>query len=177
VTARFVWALVGGLAVLVLLPRPEPRIDFDRVIVHREAIERLEPDTVVRFVERIRWLTPPPISIAVAPGGGAEDVQAFCRPALALERGDSTPQAPTLLLRSGSLERGWPLIGGPDELRLTGPTSTGDLTSRLYRTRGSVSFVTVGDSVIVRSDRWARAKDVLTAAGLLLLGRETGRIF
>jgi hypothetical protein len=167
------WMLAGALAFYVFAPVPAPSVDYPRVFVHREAIEQLEPKVEVRFVERIKYVIPKPLQVATAIGGGKPDVIAFCAPTV---QGDTSAADPMLLLRSGSLERGWPLFGA-DQLRLTGPTSTGDLVQSTYRTRGSVSFRTVGDSVLVRYDRWRWAKDAGTAAGIFLIGRASARIF
>jgi hypothetical protein len=169
------WAVAGALA-LYLLQRDPPAPDYPSVIVHREAIERTEPDTVVRTVEKLRYIVQSPDRVAVAPGGATGTVAAFCAPSIVVAAGDTAARpAPRLLLRSGAFQKG--LWLARDRLTLTGPTSYGDLVQGTWATRGSFNFVVAGDSVLVRRDRWAFPKQLLQVGVWAGLGYGVGRLF
>src|SRR5690606_39129087 len=57
---------------------PEPAVVYRDVVVPREVLVRGEPDTVVRWRERIVYRTVTAEQRASAPGAAASDVQAFC---------------------------------------------------------------------------------------------------
>jgi len=170
--SRFLYLLLplaGALAYYVLFSPTEPTIYRDVVVTVRQ-IEANEPDTVVRWRDRIRWRTPEPEVAAHAPGGAVTDVAAFCAPDTVL-RVDTLPGRvdtvrvqpdPRLLIRSFSLDEGW--FFRSDRLTVTGPMNTGDLWQMTYRTRGDVSARAHADSLIVRSDRWWWVKDGTEAA-------------
>ena len=173
---------LGALAYYVLFSPTEPTVYRD-VIVSVHEIEANEPDTVVRWRERIRWRTPEPEVAAHAPGGATGDVAAFCAPDTVL-RIDTLPGRtdtiwvqpdPRLLIRSFSLDEAW--FFRSDRLTVTGPMSTGDLWQMNYRTRGDVSARAHADSLIVRTDRWWWLKDAAEAGVWILGGYAIGRVF
>lgn len=181
VVSPVLWLLVGAGAFYALSPAPR-EIAYPEVIVHRAAIEALEPDTVVRWRERIVTRIVQPDQVAEAPGAAVSDVAAFCADTVVqiveVPGGVDTVRVapdPRLLLRSFSLDEGWFLRS--DRLIATGPTSTGDLRQFTYTTRGSVSGRVSGDSLIVRSDRWAFLKDMLQASAWASAGRLSCRVW
>ena len=179
-TSPILWLIVGAAAFYTLSPAPQ-EIVYPEVIVHRAAIEALEPDTVVRWRERIVTRIVQPEQVATAPGGAESDVAAFC--ADTVVRVDTLPGRvdtvrvapnPRLLIRSFSLDESW--FFRSDHLTITGPLSTGALQQFSYRTRGGVSARTHGDSLIVRSSRWALLKDALQCSACASVGWATCRI-
>lgn len=170
VLAAFV---AGGVAVL-LFARPDPEVIYDLVEVPVERIVEREPDTVVRFVDRIRYVTPDPVQIAVAPLGAATQVASFCAPSVLTAAADTVTDRPPeqLLLRSVVHDPGWWF--SKDRLTLTGPTSYGDLQAIDVDVRPGFTVRTVGDSVLVRYPRTGFAREAVEVGGPLLLGLLVG---
>jgi len=174
------WLIVGAAAFYALSPAPR-EIAYPEVIVHRAAIEALEPDTVVRWRERIVYRIVQPEQVATARGGAERDVAAFCADTVVrvdtVQGGVDTVRLapdPRLLIRSFSLDESW--FFRSDRLTITGPLSTGDLRQFSYRTRGGVSARAHADSLIVRSDRWALLKDALQCSACASVGWATCRV-
>ena len=175
-----VWLVVGAGAFYAFSPGPR-EIIYPEVIVHRAVIEAQEPDTVVKWRERIVTRIVQPEQVATAPGGAVSDVAGFC--ADTVVRVDTLPGRvdtvrvvpdPRLLIRSFSLDESW--FFRSDRLTITGPLSTGDLRQFSYRTRGDVSARVNGDSLIVRSSRWALLKDVVQCSACASVGYATCKI-
>lgn len=175
-TDKLLYTLFGGAVVLLLLL---PRLGdedtlYRNVIVPVKVIERREPDTVLRWRDRIVERTVAPQAVATAPGGAQPTVDAFC--AADTVYGTDTVivvRDPVALIRSGTLEQR--RFFRPDRLILTGPLSNGDLRQWNYVTRGNLSFVANGDSVIVRDARWGLIGDVLEAGLYVGIGFLLGR--
>jgi hypothetical protein len=152
---------------------PEPLTVYRNVEVPVEVIVEAEPDTVVRWRERIVYRTVEPERVATATGGGQADVEAFCpEPAAPVQVGEA-PQPivlppPVLLLRSVRTDPGGLLRR--DRVTFVGPTSRGDLLELSYLARPGWSARTSGDSLIVRSPRWQVVEDVGIVGGLLGAG-------
>ena len=172
---------LGALVYYVMFAPTEPVV-FRDVIVSVHEIEANEPDTVVKWRERIRWLTPEPEVAAHAPGGAETDVAAFCAPDTIL-RVDTLPGRvdtiwvapdPRLLIRSFSLDEAW--FFRSDRLTVTGPMNTGDLWQKSYSTRGDVSARAHENALIVRSDRWWWLKDALECSACASVGYATCRV-
>lgn len=175
-TLQLLAAVVAGAAGLWALAWPEEVVRYERVEVPVERIIEREPDTIVRWVERIRVVTPDPVQIAVAVGGGAPEVARFCRPAVLDAVSDTVTAAPDpqLLLRSVVHDPGW--FFARDRLLLTGPTSYGDLVAADYLVRPGFSARTVGDSVVVRYPRAALLREVAEPAVWITLGIGLARL-
>ncbi len=142
-----VGAFLGGRSL-----RGEPEIHYERVEVPVEVILEREPDTVVTFVERIRYVNVPPAQVAVATGGAVEAVQEFCKPVVVTQsETDTVVVRPTLLLRSVSVDKAW--WTGKDAVLFTGLVSTGDLVASDYNLRGSWNARANADSLIVLQSR------------------------
>lgn len=173
--AMFVIGLVVGVLFVWLFSGPD--IPREReVLVPVRVVEQREPDTVVRWRERIVTRVVRADQVQTAQGGAVDVVERFCaRDTVYLEgRSLEVPRDTVALLRSGSLRQGRFFRG--DLLTLTGPISTGDLRQLDYRTRGDVSWVVRGDSVIVRSARWALVGDLAEAGVWVGLGYLLGRL-
>ena len=169
-------SIIGALLLFRFAPTPE--LPYTQLIVPARQITRLEPDTIVRWRDRIVYRTVPPETTAEAPGAAADVVAAFCRPDTVRVPSSATTDTLWLnpamvLLRSGSLDqRRW---FRPDALTLTGVENTGDLRQWRYTTRGDVDFSTIGSGVLVRSPRWGIAGDLLEAGVWFGLGYLVGR--
>ncbi|MEK9505173.1 hypothetical protein [Gaopeijia maritima] len=163
-------AAIGGAAALWALAWPEKVVRYERVEVPVERIIEREPEVEVRFVERLRVITPPPVQVAIAPGGAAPQVSSFCMPSVLQATADSiTPVPdPQLLLRSVVHDPGW--FFQRDRLLLTGPTSHGDLVAADYLVRPGFSARVSGDSVIVRYPRVGLTREALEFGFPLALG-------
>lgn len=162
-------ALAGAVIAVVLwrmlAPAPAPDIRYRTAFVPKEVLVAGEPDTVVKFVERIVWRTAPPEQVAVAPDAALPDVAAFCgaagwvqQPAEPSAGLDSVPPGQTmgpplprvLLLRSFDYQDG--------ELTLWGPRSDGDLWRGDYRVGRRFRGTVAGDSVFIQADRYGHWK-------------------
>jgi len=165
VVAAFLWGRSG---------RAAPEVRYERVEVPVEVILEREPDTVVTFVDRIKYVNVPPVQIAVAPQGAQSEVQEFCRPiTLSQTVTDTVYVEPTLLLRSVSVDQA--MWTGRNQVFLTGLLSDGGLMAADYELRGSWLARVNADSVIVLQSRASWFKGVLEfaiplTAGLLLGG-------
>jgi hypothetical protein len=174
------WLIIGAAAFYALSPGPR-EIIYPEVIVHRSVIEAQEPDTVMRWRERIVTRIVQAEQVATAPGGAESDVGAFCADTIirvdTVQGGVDTVRVapdPRLLIRSFSLDESW--FFRSDHLTVTGPLSSGDLRQFNYRTRGDVSARANGDSLIIRSDRWAFLKDALQCSACASVGYATCKI-
>jgi len=168
----YVFGAVMGALLLFQTAWPETFIPYPEVIVPARRIIEREPDTVRTFVDRIRYVRVEPTMVARAPDGARDEVLTFCEPTMMaaappLEAPPPIP-APRLLVRSGTFDPGWWFQ--KDALLLTGPTSHGDLKAFDYRTRGSFTFRTTGDSLIVRYPRTALFREAAEIAAPFLLG-------
>jgi len=165
VVAAFLWGRGG---------RADPEVRYERVEVPVEVLSEREPDTVVTFVDRIKYVNVPPVQIAVAPQGAQSEVQAFCRPITVSQTvTDTVYVEPTLLLRSVSVDQA--MWTGRNEVFLTGLLSNGDLIGTDYSVRGSWSARVNADSVIVLQSRMSWLKGAMEfaiplAAGVFLGG-------
>lgn len=183
-------ALGGAFMAAVLVVRagigdPEPR--YRDVVVHDTVLIRQEPDTVVRWRDRIVHVYPEAEQVATAPDAAQPDVVGFCTaagwnppgaPALTADTAADAPLRhpipvarlpPRLLIRSGTYDDG--------SLALFGVLSTGDLQRRDYDVRAPFSFRAVGDSVIVEGSRWDGVWAVMKAAALVGGGYVLGEAF
>lgn len=186
--AALLWATAGALALFLLLPAPPPE-PVPYIITHTEVLEAREPDTVVRWRERIIYRTPEPDQVVTAPGGGSDELAAFCAEAMARAIDASQPEfahpiprpSPMvpgpgrLLLRSVRFQEGF--LFRPDRLYLTGPTSGGDLRETAFTTRRNWTARTVGDSILLRRPRWDVLVDLGEMALPLAAGFFLGRLF
>ena len=137
-------------------------IPYREVIVTTREIEAREPPVrPPTFVERLVFVTPRPALVARAPGGGAEDVAAFCRPVAVMDTDTVVVTDTLFLVRSGVFDESW---WGKDRFRVTGPTNAGDLIEYNFQTRGSFDFRADGDSVLVRYGRFGAVRDGAQAA-------------
>lgn len=169
-------AAIAGAVALWAVAWPEEVVRYERVEVPVERIVEREPDTVVRWRDRIVHVTPDPVQIAVAPGGAAPDVTRFCAPSVLEATTDTVTPAPDpqLLLRSVVHRPGW--FFQRDQLLLTGPTSYGDLVAQDFLVRPGFSARAVGDSVIVRYPRTGLAREALELGVPLLVGLGIGAL-
>jgi hypothetical protein len=161
--SRVAWVVIGALAFWALVPSPEP-VRYRDVIVTPERIIEQEPDTVVRWRERVVTRVLEPEVVATAPEAGKADVARFCAaeveramPSDGLRVSLSVPE-PQALLRSVQVDPGYFL--SPDKVVLTGPLSTGDLRAWDFTTRTGWSARVSGDSVIFRQPRFQVLKDI-----------------
>lgn len=163
---RLAWAVFGALLLYGLLPAaPEPA--YDRVIVPTRAIEVREVPGEIRWRDRIVYRFVPAAQTAVAPAGGWEEVQTFCRPVVLLERGDtSTSALRRELVRSVTYSAPWVPLGS-GRLFLSSVANDGDLLGRDYRVRGDFG-IRAADSLLVRTPRLGLAKEA--ARGVLWYG-------
>lgn len=165
VVAAFLWGRNG---------RAAPEVRYERVEVPVEVLLEREPDTVVTFVDRIKYVSVPPVQIAVAPRSAQIDAQAFCRPITVSETvTDTVYIEPKLLLRSVSVDQA--MWTGRNQVFLTGLLSNGDLIGTDYSVRGSWSARVNADSVIVLQSRISWLKGAMEfaiplAAGVFLGG-------
>lgn len=156
-------AAVAVVAMLFVGPAWSSVVEysFPRVIVTQAELEGREPDLAEpTIIERIRFVQVPPAQIAVAPGGGAGTLDAFCRP-IVLATTDTVEVVDTLILiRSGSVREPSVLTPWrPLLFRATGPTNTGELVEHTFHPRGSFDFQASGDSLLVRHGRFALVRD------------------
>lgn len=165
---RVIIPLAIGLALGLLLMRflagdPEPQVRYRTVVVPESVIVAQEPDTVVRFVERIRYREVEPEQVATAPKAALPDVAAFCSAAGWVEASagvDSVPPGqpvgppvpPMLLLRSFAYDDG--------ALTLWGPRSDGELWRGDYQVGRKFRGTVQGDGVFIQADRLDRWKQL-----------------
>jgi len=156
--------LAGLIAGYLLFGGSDP-VPYPEVVIAERILER-EPDTVRTFVDRVVYRYVGPARVAIAPGGAAQEVAAFCRPLILamVDTVEVESAAPRLLLRSVSHDPGW--LWQRDRLTLTGPTSHGDLVGLEYAVRPGFSARTSGDSVIVRYPRGSTVRDLLEGAAM-----------
>lgn len=176
--ARYLVGAIGGALLLYLLAFDGPDLSpyRDPIIVSHRDLVRGEPDTVVRFVDRLVNARPAPIVVEVALGSGVPDIQRFCAPSVvsAIDTAAPAPADTMLLLRSVVWRRGWFLQ--PDRVTAIGPTSVGDLERAEYRMRGG-SLRASGDSLIARTPRLGLAKQLLEAGVYAGIGYAVGKVF
>lgn len=179
---RLGWALVGALLWYALAPGAELVDDPRPVFVERTHIVEQEPDTVVRFIDRIVYVTAPMVRHEIALGGAALEVAEFCRPSVTRSvSGDSTqsvsPPAPQLLIRSVVFRE--PGLFRPLErarAQFTGVTSHGDLELQEYLVRGSFEArAGPGTDITVRYGRVALLRDVFEGGSQLWAVFSIGR--
>lgn len=182
--------LVGAFVGITLYanfgPMPDPVYRNVQVPVERIVeVERI--DTVVTFVEKVRYVHVPATQIATAPDAGQPDVDTFCAEAVKqavdaalpsvgadTEASDVATPAPALLLRSVRHDDGW--FFARDRLILTGPTSSGDLRQMHYSVRDGFEARTHADSVIVRYPRSALLKQGVEYGIVAVIGAFVGQV-
>lgn len=148
-----VYALAAcAMFVLGRTLRDPPEVRYQRVEVPVEVIIKREPDTIVTFVERIKYVNVPAAQVAVASGGGLGAVAEFCKPVTVTAR-DTVEVQPTLLLRSVSVDKAW--WTGSDKVLFTGLVSNGDMVAADYSVAGDWVARTNADSLMVRRSRVA----------------------
>lgn len=165
-----------GAAIAWGLKGPQEVVRYERVEVPVERIIEQEPDTVIRWRERLVIRTVEPTQIATATGGAMDQVTQFCRPQV-LTRTDTVVEQvdPMLLLRSISVNDAW--FGGKDRVSVTGPTNYGDLVEIYFHANPGWSARTVADSVLIREDRWYWLQRTAEILGPALVGYGFGKIF
>lgn len=155
---------------------PAPAPTHSVTFVPETVLVRGEPDTVVKWRERIVTVVQPAIVREVAPDAGIVDVTRFCAETdAAIARADTTAPAlpPVLLLRSAEVDPGYFLR--KDRLTFIGPVSNGDLARSEYMARQGWSARVNGDSVIVRSPRFGLLKEIGEAGVWAGIGYLIGR--
>ena len=176
------WLIVIGVSFVIgvgtrwIVP-PDPEVIYDRVEVPVEKIIEREPEVEVRFIERIRVITPDPVQIAVSTGGATADVARFCAPSTLAAVSDTLADRPPpqLLLRSISHYPGW--FFQKDKVLFTGPTSYGDLIAADYAVRPGFSARTSGDSLIVRYPRFGIVREVAEPLVFVAIGIGLAKAF
>lgn len=164
-------ALAGVWVGRVSAPDPPPV--YREVEVPVERIIEREPDTVVRWRERLVVQTVTPRQIATAPGGAADHVSAFCRPqVLTVTDTLAAPPPPVILMRSVTTSNAWPLQR--QNVLVTGVTSYGDLSAADFRVRPGWSVRTVGDSLLMREPRLGWWRDVVYTLAVGAIGYTLG---
>lgn len=162
---RLLLAAGLGLALGLLVMwglRPDPEVRYRNVEVPVEVLVKSEPDTIIRWQERIITREVEAEQVATAPAAALPDVSGFCGAAGWLAPGtvaDSLPTPavppyssdPRLLIRSFAFRDG--------ELQAWGPRSDGDLWSGRYRVSAPFEARVSGDSLFVTTDRWAGLKE------------------
>ena len=158
---KIIWTIVAFLAgcTLMYVNGPDNFVEYPHVIVSKRDIIQREVDTIQTFVERLVYVFPNPIQIAVAPGGAQEQVQSFCKP-LTIVQTDTVGQTvdPELLLRSVDIDRRW--AWRRDHLFLTGVRNNGDLVGMDWRVRGDVEIRAAGNGVNVQYPRTSLLYDI-----------------
>ena len=180
---RTVLLLVCIAAAAGFSARRVPPPVYQRVEVPVERIIEREPDTIIRWRDRIVTVAAEPEIVATAEGGAEAEVEAFCEPVRVVDtvrvvgvdtvRVVDTIPDPRLLLRSVSHSPGW--WWAKDELLLTGPTSSGDLLAFDYRVRPGFTVRTSGDSLLVRYPRTSVLREVVEFGVPVLVGFFAGR--
>lgn len=173
-------ALLIGLAVgWMLRPDPSADIRYRTVHVEREAIEALEPDTIVRWRERIVYRTVPIEQVAIADSAGVDDIEDFCDAAGFVRRGETpergeSPERPTVGEPALLLVRSWSRDGG--SYTVTGPASDGSLRQLLLEgVRGTKYQARVsGDTVRFQQHRWWFVEPTVKAGGGAAAGAAAG---
>ena len=169
-------ALLAAALAWNLKPTPPPQ--YREVVVHDTIITQSEPDTVVRWRERVVTRIVRPESEATSESGGEGIRDAFCAPDTIIQvdtlagdtvyvvnRNAGPSTTPIWLLRSVTTQPAW--FFGSDQIQLTGPLSTGGLKQATYRVRPGWSAIVHADSLIVRSPRWGILRPI---AELFLAG-------
>ena len=180
--AACIATFAGGALLGFGLRRIPPPV-YQRVEVPVERIIEREPDTIVRWRDRIVTVAAAPDLVATAEKGGEAEVEAFCEPVRLVDTlrivgvdtvhvVDTVPD-PRLLLRSVSHDPGW--WWGRDQLLLTGPTSAGDLMAFDYQVRPGFTVRTSGDSLLVRYPRTSVLREVVEFGVPVLVGFFVGR--
>lgn len=163
--------IVIGMAVGVTLWAnfgPSPEQVFQRVIVPDTVLVQMEPDTVVKFVEKIKLITVKPGLVALAPDGAQATVNKFCT--IAVDTVHIPGEPIPALVRSGTYSG--------SQLRLWEVSANGDLTMEQFKARSPFKFTMRDDgSALVQSSRWWFVDDVLKGAALVAGGYAAGRIF
>jgi len=158
---------VAGLLVGYVIFGGADFISYPEVIVPARVILDMEPDTVVRFVDRIRYITVEPARIATAPAGALADLNTFC----ATPQRQPEPQPePLALMRSFTLEPGW--FTQKDRLTVTTMTNAGDLNATDFNVRSGAGLTaTVGTAIVplVQYPRYALFREFAEIGAVFLL--------
>lgn len=162
---------VAGLLVGYVLFGGADFISYPEVIVPARVILEMEPDTVVRFVDRIRYITVEPARIATAPAGALADLNTFCAtPQPQTERQPEPQPEPLALMRSFTLEPGW--FTQKDRLTVTTMTNAGDLSATDFNVRSGAGLTaTVGTAIVplVKYPRHAIFREFAEIGAVFLL--------
>lgn len=174
--------LAGAGLFYVLSPGYDPVI-YREVIVPAARILEQEPDTVVKWRERIVTVEVQPEQIATAPLGGMNDLAAFCAPSmLPLPVPPPGPSVVTEAVRdTASAGRsvvhsdGW--FWFKDDLTVTAFTNYGDLRAEHYRVRDGFSVRFGPTPSTVRSPRFGLVKEFLEVIIPFAAGRGSCKVF
>ena len=174
--------LLGAALFYVLSPGVDPVI-YREVIVPAARILEQEPDTVIRWRERIVTVEVQPEVVATAPLGALDDLAAFCAPSmLPPAQTTSLPSVVTEAARDTvSVGRsvvhkdGW--FWFKDDLTVTALTNYGDLRAEHYRVRDGFSVRFGPNPSTVRSPRFGLLKELVELAVPFVVGRGSCRVF
>lgn len=156
---RIAWAIVGMVLGAVLFQQfgqlNIPSIGAIHYITTApEILEGQPPQRPPTIIERVVYKFPPAVT-GMAPGGGIQALQSFCKP-VSVFTTDTVKVDTQVLFQTGVINQSrW----GKDQLTLVGFTNTGDLKQFNFYTRGSFSFAAVGDTAIVRYRRMNAVTD------------------
>jgi hypothetical protein len=162
-------------------PREKEVVRYTRPVVSiGEMMENL-PDLNLSLGEKIVLETVKPVQVAVAPEGALLDVNEFCvaggyalraetpTEGDAPEQPTAAPPPPPILPKSYGQRDGSDLV-------LSLPLSNGDRPAFQFKVRGDeYRWVTDGDSIVFRQDRFWWVEPVVKGAGILGLGYTVGR--
>lgn len=174
--------LAGAFLFYVFDPTRDP-ITYREIIVPAARILEQEPDTVVRWRERIVYIEVQPEVVATAPLGALDDLQAFCAPSMMPP--SSGPPAPVVVTAAArdtvSVGRavvhkdGW--FWFKDDLTVTAFTNYGDLRAEHFRVRDGFSVRFGPNPSVVRSPRFGLVKEVIEVLAPLAVGYGACRVF
>lgn len=153
-------------------PTPEP--EFHEIRVPVRVLVKSEPDTIVKWREKIVYRTVKPTQVVTADSGAAATVDKFCRAAeprdSAGSRTDPTPSsAAPALIRSGSFKN--------NRLTLFEAVANGDLRRSEYRTHSPFTFAERDGGILVQSPRMWWIKPLIRDAVLVGVGYGAGKVF
>lgn len=187
--------LVGIFASDLIRPDIPDAPEYSDVIVEPAQLAVGEPDTVVKFIERIRNPVVEPRQVARAPQAGVPDVSAFCsaagwtpdepipvRPNLAGADNDAPPERTSDLATPARdprlLVSSWSHDGRT--LKVWGPLSTGDKAQLTYDVRTPYTATVHGERMLVQRERLSLPpplRDALWFAGGAAAGYTLASVF
>lgn len=174
--------VLGAGLFYVLDPTRDP-VMYAEVIVPAARILEQEPDTVVKWRERIVTVEVQPDVVATAPLGALNDLTAFCAPSMVPPtQGPSpaiavqpVPRDTASLGRSVVHSDGWFFF--KDELTVTALDNYGNLRAEHYRVRDGFSVRFSGNPSTVRSPRFGLVKELVELAVPFVVGRGSCKLF